>query len=456
MTRDGRRWGERGAGERGGRPGDRLRARAREREAQKPEGPRVFRVAEVARAVRFHVEERFTDFWVEGELSDVRRAASGAVYFALNDEAGGARLRAVLFAGDARGARARLDEGERVRVRGRLTFYDARGQLQLQARTVLPAGAGDLRARLEAVRKRLDADGLFAAERKRPLPRFPRTIVVVTSATSAALRDVVRVAHDRAPVRLVVADARVSGEGAAPSLVRALGLAQRLPDLDAIIVCRGGGSAEELWPFSDEAVARAVAACRVPTVVGVGHESDVSLAELVADARAATPSNAAELLVPERAALVGELDQLYRGLQRAMEGRLDRERLRLERLGRRRTGRRPDVAAAKARLLRLEDAAERAERGRLARERKRVDALARRVRTADPRLALGRDRRRLAELLQRLERAMARALSRARSRLGELDARAMAPGRVLVAPSRRRLGEGVARLQALSPLAVLE
>ncbi|MEO0322874.1 MAG: exodeoxyribonuclease VII large subunit, partial [Myxococcota bacterium] len=332
----------------------------------------MFRVAEVARALRFHVEERFRDFWVEGELSDVRRAASGAVYFALNDESAGARLRAVLFADDARTARARLVEGERVRIRGRLTFYDARGQLQLQARTVLPAGDGDLQARREAVRRRLDADGLFAAERKRPLPRFPRVVGVVTSAKSAALQDVVRVAHARSPVRLVVADCRVSGETAVASVVRALEAVQRLPELDAVIVCRGGGSAEELWPFSDEAVARAVAACRVPTVVGVGHESDVSLAELVADARAATPSNAAEQLVPEQAQLREALEGHRRALERAMVRRIDLGRLRLERLARRQPGQRVALARARSRLAALEGEAAQATRRRLRGERDRL------------------------------------------------------------------------------------
>ena len=450
--------GDRGAGPRrwGERPGDRLRQRARQRQERPREGPKVFRVAEVARAVRFHVEERFTDFWVEGELSDVRRAASGAVYFALNDEADGARLRGVLFADDARAARARLAEGERVRIRGRLSFYDARGQLQLQARTVLPAGEGDLQARREAVRQRLEADGLFAEDRKRPLPLFPRVVGVVTSATSAALQDVVRVAHARAPVRLVVADCRVSGDGAAPSIVRALGAIQRLPELDAIIVCRGGGSAEELWPFSEEAVARAVAACRVPTVVGVGHESDVSLAELVADVRAATPSNAAERLVPEVAQLRALLDGRRRELERAVVRRIDLGRLRLERLARRQPGQRMALARARTRLTALDDAATRAARERLHRARRRLDGLGQRVRATDPRRALGDDRRRLEALHFRLAAAVRRRLDAELRRQEALRTRTEAAGRRLLAPSQRRLGEIAARLDALSPLAVLE
>src|SRR5690606_10908849 len=172
---------------------------------------RVFRVGEINRAVRLRIEQGFGDVWVEGELSDVKRSGPGHVYFTLNDELDGAQLRCVLFRSDAQRAKARLVNGERVRLRGTCTLYEPRGQFQMIARLALPQGEGDLAARFEAIRRKLEAEGLLDPARKRPLPRFPSTVGVVTSATGAAVKDIIRCAHDRMPLRLVVADCRVQG-----------------------------------------------------------------------------------------------------------------------------------------------------------------------------------------------------------------------------------------------------
>lgn len=393
----------------------------------------VLRVSQVNRMVRALIEERWRNVWIEGELSDVTRAASGHVYFTLNDESDPAQLRGVMFRADAARAKARLEDGARVKMRGGLSLFEPRGAFQLIARIALPHGLGELQARREALRRKLEQEGLLAPERKRSLPRFPRVVGLVTSEHGAALHDIVRVASDRFPVRLVLSPCLVQGKEAPASVVAALALIQGLDGLDVVIVGRGGGSAEDLWVFDDERVARAIAACRVPTVSAVGHEIDVTIADLVADVRAATPSNAAELCVPERRALAREVAAHERALARAMEARIDRLRLRLERAGRGLPAREAVIGALARRIdaLRVElvDAA----RLVLAERRDALDALAERLALLDPRLALGRTRARLAELAGRMA----------------------ALGRPLVAASRARLSALTSQLDALSPLAVL-
>lgn len=458
------------------------------------EEPRVYRVGEVNRAVRAELESRFADFWVEGEISEVTRARSGHVYFTLSDEGERAKLSVLLFRNDAERARAQMVQGERVRVRGQMTFYEPTGRTQLLARVVLPSGAGDLAARFEKLRKKLAVEGLLDEARKRPLPRAPRTVGVVTSIASAALHDIVRVAHARAPVRIVVADCRTQGPDAPRSIVGALQAIQSLPELDVIILGRGGGSAEELWAFNHERVARAVASARVPVVCGVGHESDVTIAELVADARASTPSNAAERAVAPHAVLRRELDEWERRTQRAFAGVVDAHRLRLTQL----TGRieRPSalVAGARRRLDALDRRLADAARTDLRRDRRRIELARQRLGERDPRVALARDRARLVDLDRRLTRAVARLLETRRARLARctlvtprlerdrarldglgarlqralpplvgsartqlelLRARLHARGSSLSDRPRARLAQAAARLDALSPLQVL-
>ncbi len=416
--------------------------------------PRVYSVAQLNQKIVQKLD-RWGEVWVEGEVSDVTEAASGHVYFTLNDSVRPAQLRLVMFSGDARRRRARLSEGERVRVRGGFTLYEPRGSFQLVARVALPAGEGDRREQLERLKKKLHAEGLFDPARKRRLPRVPSVIGLVTSRAGAAWRDVVRVARGRAPVRLVLSDCRVQGPDAPSTIVAALRRIAKVPGIEVVILTRGGGASDDLGAFNDERVARAVAACPVPVVSGVGHEVDDTIADLVADVRAATPSNAAELVVPERDALVAELQAMHRRMERALERDLGSQRLALERLarqlrdprraahaarrsldqarGRLLDGARASLRDAHARLRALEARLHRQAPGaRLAAQRARFDALAQRLARVGP--TLGATERRA------LEAATGRLLQVTRARLER---------------ERSGLGARVARLDALSPLAVL-
>ncbi len=394
---------------------------------------RVFRVAEVNRAVRLTLEDNWANVLIEGELSDVRHA-KGHVYFSLNDEEDPAQLRGVMFASDVRRTKAPLEDGARVRFRGKLSLYTARGQFQLIARSAKLAGEGDLAAQFRKLRAKLEAEGLLDPETKRSLPGLPRVVGVVTSRTGAALRDIIRVASDRCPVEILVADCRVQGEDAPRSIVSALELVQRVDDLDVVIVSRGGGSAEDLWAFNDEGVARAIAACRVPVVSGVGHEVDVTIADLVADVRAATPSNAAELVVPERETLFREVQSLERRLSQALDNRVGSLRLGLERLLRPLYGTRRLLAPI----------------------HERVAELHRRLMRQDPRSVLRRDQRLLATLTARLRDAGRLPMRRRRDRLIALRFTLHGRGRPMVREARAAYAERCAQLDALSPLRVLE
>ena len=279
-------------------------------------------VSEVVEAARRVVEHALPPLWVEGEISNFKAYPSGHWYFTLKDRA--AQLRCVMFRGDARRVPATPAEGLKVYARGELSIGTKRGELQLVVRQLLATTEGGFYAiALERARAALEKDGLLAPERKRPLPAFPAVIGVVTSPEGAVWHDIVSVVGRRWPaVELVLVGARVQGDGAAEDIMRAVALANRLPNLDVLIVGRGGGSREDLWTFNDERVARAVAASRVPTIAAVGHETDVTLTDLVADVRAATPSAAAEKAVPDRADLVRRLAAVGAGLSAAVSRRL--------------------------------------------------------------------------------------------------------------------------------------
>ncbi len=420
-----------------------------------PEKPTVLRVAEVNRAVRHRLESEYRDVWIEGELSDVTRASSGHVYFTLNDEREPAQLKGVMFRGDARRAKARLERGAVVRMRGQLTLYEARGNYQLVARIALPAGEGDLHAQFERIRRKLDAEGLFADARKRPLPRFPKVVGVVTSAAGAAMHDIVRVAAGRCPVRIVVADCRVQGQEAPTSIVRALRLVARLPELDVVIVGRGGGSAEDLWAFNYESVARAIAECPVPVVSAVGHEVDVTIADLVADVRASTPSNAAEIVVPDKRTLQQEIEAWERRLSRALDGRIAQGRLRLERLARALGDPRHQLERDRGRLDAQTAAMVRAMQRYLAERRETVQKAEATARRNDPRARIAKGRRRHAELDARLKAALGPAMNARQRALSELTSRLTQAERAFIERRKATLGRRVASLEALSPLAVL-
>jgi len=415
----------------------------------------VLRVAEVNRAARAVVEERWGDIWIQGELSDVTHAASGHVYFTLNDEQEPAQLRAVMFRGDARRCRAKLDKGVVVRVQGTLSIYEPRGTFQLIARLAVPAGEGDLHAQFERTRRKLEAEGLLDPARKRPLPSLPSVVGVVTSAAGAAMHDIIRVAQRRCPVRIVVADCRVQGQDAPSSIVAALEAIQKLPGLDVVIIGRGGGSAEDLWAFNDEKVARAIAACRVPIVSAVGHEVDVTIADLVADLRASTPSSAAETVVPDREALVSSLDHWHRRLEQGLETRIGRERLRLERLGRRLTDPRRAVGGVRRRLETLRAGVLRSGHRVISERRARLTSARDTLTRHDPRYRLARNRQRWAELRARLNLGRSGLVVDRKRTLLATNARLEDAGRGLVAVHRHALEGVVARMEALSPRAVL-
>ena len=284
--------------------------------------PRIYPVGAVVAGVRRLLEERIGSIWVVGEVSNLRRVASGHAYFTLKDAEG--QLRAALFRGSARRLAFEPEDGLEVLVYGQVTVYGERGELQMVVRELEPRGVGALQLAFEQLRRRLEAEGLFAANRKRALPRVPRRVGIATSASGAALHDVLEVARRRLPgLPLRLVSCRVQGLGAEHSVADALELLARHGEVDVILLVRGGGSLEDLQPFNSEPLARAIAACTVPIVAGVGHEIDVTIADLVADARAPTPSAAAELAIPDARALAGGLarvrDRLLRGMRTAYQ-----------------------------------------------------------------------------------------------------------------------------------------
>ena len=301
----------------------------------KRDEPRVFSVTEITRAVRAVLEENVGTVWVEGEVSNFRRQASGHQYFTLKDAT--SQLACVLFArGGARLKDTPLADGMQVQVRGAVTVYEARGQYQMNVQLVQAAGAGLLQAKFEALKRRLDAEGLFDPARKRMLPRFPARVGIVTSPTGAALRDMLNILARRAPwLRVIVSPVRVQGDGAAAEVAEAIWELNRfaelgLPPVDLIVVARGGGSAEDLWAFNEESVARAIAASELPVVSAIGHEIDFTIADFVADLRAPTPSAAAELIAPDASELLQRLAWLESQLRRSLATEIERGRARLD------------------------------------------------------------------------------------------------------------------------------
>ena len=294
-----------------------------ETDAGSPPEPTIWTVSQLNQAVRTLLEESLPPLWVSGEVANWKRAGSGHCYFTLKDES--AQLRCVMWRGDASRLPMDPEEGMRIRTFGQLTLYEARGDFQLVARQLEgEEGEGLWRLAFEKLRKRLGDEGLLAPERKRPLPRFPQAIGVVTSLTGAALHDILTVLRRRAPwLRVLVAGTRVQGEGAALEIARAVDRLGGSGKVDLLIVGRGGGSIEDLWAFNEEPVARALANCPVPVVSAVGHEVDVTISDLVADLRAPTPSAAAEAVAPDKEEILrylrGAGERLARGLRRGVD-----------------------------------------------------------------------------------------------------------------------------------------
>ena len=296
--------------------------------------PRAWSVAALLLAVADALASRLGAVTVRGEISGFTRAASGHCYFTLKDSEGqAALLRCAMFRRAAGLLDFRPADGQQVELRGRITVYESRGELQCVVEALQRLGAGSLYELFLRLKARLEAAGLFDLARKRPLPACPRTVGIVTSTGAAALHDVLSAIARRAPhLRVIVYPSLVQGAEAPAQLVAAIALAGQRAEVDVLIVCRGGGSLEDLWAFNDEAVVRAVVACPIPVVCGVGHETDLTLADLAADLRAPTPTAAAELAAPLRAEMLARLLQLEQGLQRALQRRLDQQAQRLDRL----------------------------------------------------------------------------------------------------------------------------
>ncbi|HET9050675.1 MAG TPA: exodeoxyribonuclease VII large subunit, partial [Candidatus Dormibacteraeota bacterium] len=287
-------------------------------------------VTEVTELVRgaLAVRPELEDVLVEGEIRDFRNPGSGHLYFSLRDDR--SQLRCVCFRAQAARIRFMPERGMRVLVRGRVDVYGADGQYQLYVQAVDPVGVGAIALAIEQVARRLREEGLLDERLKRPLPLLPRRVAVVTSSTGAAVRDAVTVLRRRAPgIPVVVVPTPVQGDGAEASVIRAIGRAQRLAEVDVILLVRGGGSIEDLVAFQGEALARAIRSCPVPVVTGIGHETDTTIADLVADRRAATPSNAAELAVPDVAALADDVAARSLRLRRSLRADLARRRAEL-------------------------------------------------------------------------------------------------------------------------------
>jgi exodeoxyribonuclease VII large subunit len=291
---------------------------------------RVYTVSAFNRGVASWLS-RLPTIWVEGEVTELRRQQSWqSVFFTLKDPSDGACLGVTMPRGQFDGLRIELSDGERVHVYGRPELYQARGDFRLRALTIERFGLGDHLAAIERLRKRLAAEGLFSAERKRPLPRFPRRVGLVTGNDAAAKRDVLTAITSRfRPARVIVAETYVQGPRAASAIVEALDAVARAPDVDVVILARGGGSFDDLLPFSDERLVRAVAACPVPVVSAVGHEQDTPLCDLAADVRVSTPTAAARLVVPDLAELVEQLERARLALDRGARRSLERHRQRL-------------------------------------------------------------------------------------------------------------------------------
>jgi exodeoxyribonuclease VII large subunit len=399
-----------------------------------PPQRRILTVSELTGRIRGLLEEEFFEIWVEGELSNCRMWNTGHMYFTLKDAS--AQIRGVIFRSALRTLRFTPKDGLRVVARGRVSVYDAKGEYQIICEHLEPEGLGALQLAFDQLKQRLSAEGLFDPRRKRALPALPRKIGVVTSLDGAAVRDIIKVLRRRHPnAHIVIRPTRVQGEGAALDIARAMRAIGKVENVDVVIVGRGGGSIEDLWAFNEEVVARAIGGCPVPTISAVGHETDVTIADFVADLRAPTPSAAAEMVVARKDDFCARIDRLAQRVHTTMRARAHRLESRLRALEAR-----PGYAGFHGRLAmrgrhvgELANELGRALRARLGARARLHQSLQRTLDTFDIRRRLGRIRIRLTAAEGRLTGAAAQ--SRHRS-----DARFRA---------------AAARLEALSPLAVL-
>ena len=395
---------------------------------------RILTVSELTAQIRATLERQFFEMWVEGELSNCKVWNTGHLYFTLKDQ--GAQIRGVMFRGALRFLRFTPKDGMRVVARGRISVYDPKGEYQLVCEHFEPEGLGARQVAFEQLKERLSAEGLFDPRRKRALPVLPRKIGVVTSLDGAAVRDIIRVLRRRyANAHIVIRPARVQGEGAALEIARALAAICKVTSVDVVIVGRGGGSIEDLWAFNEEVVARAIAGCAVPTISAVGHETDVTIADFVADLRAPTPSAAAELVVARKDEVQARIDRLSQRLDSSQRTRLHRLEARLRILEAR-----PGYGGFHGRVLMRSRRATELTTDLRATVLASLETRARRHRTLRAALDTFDLRHRLAAIRSRLQAATSGldgGISHRRLRL------------------ESRLGRAAGRLESLSPLAVL-
>ena len=395
---------------------------------------RVVTVSELTAGIRSTIESGFGELWVEGEVSNCRVWNTGHLYFTLKDPQ--AQLKAVMFRTAYRYLRFKVEDGLHVVARGTLSVYEPKGEYQLVCEHLDPHGRGALQLAFEQLKRKLQAEGLFERARKRPLPALPRKIGIVTSLDGAALKDIIKVLTRRHPnVHLVIRPCRVQGEGAADDIRKALGALSLVPGIDVIIVGRGGGSIEDLWAFNDERLARAIAACPVPVISAVGHETDVTIADFVADLRAPTPSAAAEMVVLAKEEFRARIDRLGQRLSMALRADIDRRRAAVHLLTSRRglAGWQVRVAMLGRHVAESTHQLRRSAAGHVARHLRIQQGLRARLDATDVRRTLAGIKGRLLTADQRLHAASRRSRDRSLARLGALSA----------------------RLEAMSPLAVL-
>lgn len=399
----------------------------------------VWTVHELASAVRTHIERDYGDTWVEGEISNFRAHDSGHLYFTLKDE--NAQLNAVMFRSSARLLRFRPQNGMQVVVRGRMTIYEERGQLQISAEYMEPKGAGALQIAFEQLKAKLQAEGLFEAERKKPIPALPRRIGIITSPQAAALRDILNILQRRhRSANILIFPTQVQGETAAPEICAGLkyfnaGNNNSSRNVEVIIIARGGGSAEDLACFNDEALARAVAGSAIPVISAVGHETDFTIIDFVADLRAPTPSAAAELVIRSRQEIEEQVEGLHHRLEKAMRYHLLISRQQLTELAQHGAFARM-MELIQRRQQRLDDLGYRlaqAQRNVLERQHRRFEGLSAAVRHYDLRRILAGIRKELAANTTAMISAMRAALKQQKLRLDQVHS----------------------QMEALSPLAIL-
>jgi len=401
----------------------------------RPPERRVWAVRDLVAAVRTHLEREYSDAWVEGEISNFRAPDSGHLYFTLKD--GSAQIRVVMFRSSAKLLRFRPADGMQVVVRGRVTVYEERGELQISAESIEPKGAGSLQIAFEQLKAKLEAEGLFSAERKKALPALPARVGIVTSPQAAALRDILNILQRRHhTVNVVIYPAQVQGEAAAQEVAAGVRHFNRERSVEVIVVARGGGSAEDLAAFNDEALARTVAASEIPVISAVGHETDFTIVDFVSDLRAPTPSAAAELVIRSRQGVEDQAAALQQRLERALRYRLLMGRQALTELAQH--GAFGGIMGAiRQRQQKLDDLTYRMERG----QRRLLDQMRRRWET-------------VAAAVRHFD--LASILGNMRVGLGARVAALAGVMRNVLLLQRTRVERLTAGLESLSPLAVLE